>query len=384
MALVAAACAGAETTGPEVLGAEIDAGTLLSAEALPPPPGHPAGRSWRIRYAMSGVSGEVVVATGMVIVPGGQGPAGGWPRIGWGHPTRGSADTCAPSLEGPATVAELPSLLDAGLAVVAPDYEGLGVGGAHPYLVGASEARSLFDALRAAGELEGADIDPDGPVVLWGFSQGGHAVGFAAELAPELAADLDVRGVALAAPVSDVANFAERAAARHDQLGVLATILVGQQAADPTLDLSSVLGPSAVSELDTIEGLCIGEVNRAFGELDQRTATVTGALDRDLRWQEALDDDRLGDAPMTVPALVVQGTADHIVDPADTRALVGRWCALGGQVTEVRRDGEGHAVPVSDVLVPWIDAVLAGDMVPSACQNESPPEPQEDGPVPSR
>jgi len=367
LTLASGACASAPPDDPAVLAAGLRPGTLLDAEPIATVSDRPDSRAWHIRYVMQGVSGDAVAASGMVIVPAGQPPESGWPRIGWGHPTRGSADECAPSREGPATVVALPTLLDAGLAVVAPDYEGLGVDGPHPYLVGESEARSMLDALTAATEIDGAGLRSDGPVVLWGFSQGGHAVGFAAQRAPELAPDMDLRGVVLAAPVSDVTNFARRAEARRDQLGVLVTILAGQRAADPTLEPRQVLSAPAAQSLDARERQCIGELNATFGALDERRPVVATSVSEAPAWMRALHRNRLGDATITVPALIIQGTDDDIVDPADTRALVERWCAFGVSVTEVRREGEGHAVPVNDVLVPWIHSVLHGGDISSTC-----------------
>ena len=42
--------------------------------------------------------------TGMVAVPNGTAPAGGWPVVTWGHGTNGMADVCAPSLQGSSQV----------------------------------------------------------------------------------------------------------------------------------------------------------------------------------------------------------------------------------------------------------------------------------------
>jgi dipeptidyl aminopeptidase/acylaminoacyl peptidase len=118
----------------------------------------------------------------------------------WAHGTSGLADTCAPSKD-PGVVSGTPylrELLDAGFAVVATDYEGLGTPGLHPYLVGESEGRSVLDAARAAAALPDAGASSN--VIVYGHSQGGHAVLFAGELAPSYAPDLNLLGVAAGAP----------------------------------------------------------------------------------------------------------------------------------------------------------------------------------------
>ena len=63
-------------------------------------------------------------------------PPGGWPLVAWAHGTLGVADICAPSWAGhkPRDAILHPSgwLWENGFAVVATDYQGLGVPGAAP------------------------------------------------------------------------------------------------------------------------------------------------------------------------------------------------------------------------------------------------------------
>ena len=61
-----------------------------------------------------------------------------------------------PSVGGTATVPDLAALIAAREIVVAADYRGLGAPGAHPYLVGDSEAEDVLDGARAARSLLGA------------------------------------------------------------------------------------------------------------------------------------------------------------------------------------------------------------------------------------
>ena len=105
-----------------------------------------------LTYRMPGVNGGVVQTTAVVLIPQGPPPENGYPVVAWGHGTTGVADRCAPSvtanLAGYAAYLDL--YLQNGYAVVAPDYEGLGTEGPHPYLHLASEGRSLIYAVHAA------------------------------------------------------------------------------------------------------------------------------------------------------------------------------------------------------------------------------------------
>lgn len=340
-------------------------GALLVATPISADRTLPSSSAWHISYRMTGVLGQPVVATALVVVPAGTPPTTGWPVVVWGHPTRGMADHCAPALSGPAGIPHAAELLQAGFALVAPDYEGLGTRGPHPYLVGTSEGRSMLHAALAAPQVAGAGIRPGAPVVLWGFSQGGHAAAFAAELAGEEAPELDLRGVAVAAPVSDVVAFAERAEGRDDQLGVLLIILAGLRAAHPEVEPSRVLGPVLTRLLAEVERRCIGElVTEATGARDE---LLVGRVADDPVIVERLEAQRAGDRPVGVPALVVQGDRDDTVDPADTAALVERWCRAGGVVEHVVRPGGDHGTPAIDVVLPWLVDRVTGVEPPSTC-----------------
>lgn len=328
-------------------------------------PAVPAGaRAWHLAYGMRGVDGAPATATALLVVPTAtiDGPR---PIIAWGHPTRGTADTCAPSLDGPAGIPHLAGLLADGWAVVAPDLEGLGVPGPHPYLVGSSAGDALLGALVAARHVDGAGIEAGSPAVLWGFSQGGHAVAFAGQRAAAQVPDLQLIGVAVAAPVSDVTHFTQRAERRPDQLGVLVTVVGGMAAAYPDVDPAAVLTDGATDRLSLLEERCIGDVVEAFtgpvAEVSRRPVAEDPAL------AARLAENLAGQAPVPAPVLVVQGDADDIVDAADTAALAARWCDLGVTVTAVVRPGGDHGTPADDVLRPWLVDRLAGRPATSTC-----------------
>src|SRR5580658_8519011 len=56
------------------------------------------GSTYRIMYTSLNVDNKPVPVTGLVFVPKGPAPAGGFPVVTWGHGTNGMADLCAPSL----------------------------------------------------------------------------------------------------------------------------------------------------------------------------------------------------------------------------------------------------------------------------------------------
>jgi alpha-beta hydrolase superfamily lysophospholipase len=320
-------------------------------------------RAWHLTYHSRSADDRDIAVTGLLVAP--ESPAADIPLITWGHPTTGSADGCTPSEKGTQSV-PLPELLTGnGMAIVATDYEGLGTTDAHPYLVGASEGHAVLDAARAAQQVTGAGVTPRSPTLIWGFSQGGHAAGFAGQLAPTYAPELPIIGVAIAAPVSSVDHFARRAEGRSDQFGVLVTIVAGFAHAYPELDPGAVFTSPVVAQLPELERECIGEVNIFFDRPvpDMLVAKPTERADFAARFAE----NELGRAPIGVPVLVVQGAKDDIVDPADTQALVDRYCALGMTVAYDVKPEAKHGVLSDQPYFDWMVDRIEGATAPSSC-----------------
>ena len=172
--------------------------------------------------------GAPIGVSGIIAMPRGNPPAGGWSVVSWSHGTVGVADRGAPSLdsedladigdptEPPMTVHRkinaaphrlLNEFLNRGWVVVMTDYEGLGTRGPHPYLFGASEARGVLDIVRAARALHNRDSATGQEIisrrfVIVGHSQGGQAALFAAHFAQTWTAELTLLAVAAIAPAS--------------------------------------------------------------------------------------------------------------------------------------------------------------------------------------
>jgi hypothetical protein len=96
----------------------------------------------RFLYCSKAALGELVPASGVVLIPYGKPPDGGWPVEVWAHGTSGVGRPGAPSLmkdlyyswQG---LLQWPML---GYAVVAPDYAGLGTAVRHQYLAAPAQA----------------------------------------------------------------------------------------------------------------------------------------------------------------------------------------------------------------------------------------------------
>src|ERR1700733_4867673 len=135
----------------------------------------------RILYHSVSSSGTAVATSGVVLIPAGTAPEGGWPVIAWAHGTSGVARMCAPSLMKDMEYGEegLMPMVAAGFAVVATDYAGLGTPGPHQY---DNKVPQANDVAFSAPAAQAAVPHLGNRWVAIGHSQGGVAVWGVAEL----------------------------------------------------------------------------------------------------------------------------------------------------------------------------------------------------------
>jgi acetyl esterase/lipase len=239
------------------------------------------GEARLIWYLSTSVHGGPAVVSGVVLLPKGEPPPGGWPVISWGPGGYGVSDVTAPSRsrllnthDNDIYVPFYQGALEAGCAIAATDYEGQGTPGVRPFQAPYSEGRSMIDAVIAARELHA------GLSARWfaiGHSGGGHAVLEAAETA-ELgyAGSLELIGVVCMEPAGDftwLPDQIERIAATADTgenahfRGVYAALVVGLKAVHPELRLADYLGPQALAHIDLMYDGTHARAREVFGTL---------------------------------------------------------------------------------------------------------------------
>ncbi|MCG4262459.1 lipase [Acetobacter senegalensis] len=161
---------------------------------------------YRVLYtARDGVrEGQIAPVSGVLYLPEGKPPAGGWPIVAWAHGTTGVADVCAPSWRGssPRDLAYFKQWLSHGYAVFGTDYQGLGTQGVHPYLLFKPEGYSILDGVHAVLKAHPHLLAND--IVVAGQSQGSGAALGAGYLAPQVAPDLHILAVIASGLVLDI------------------------------------------------------------------------------------------------------------------------------------------------------------------------------------
>ncbi|AUX89957.1 MULTISPECIES: alpha/beta hydrolase family protein [Acinetobacter] len=328
-----------------------------------------------IRYNMPNVNGERAEATATVFYPNTPQPQDGWRVVVWEHGTVGSGDSCAPSnnqlnnnFRGLAS-----SLLAKGYVIVAPDYEGLGTRGIHPYLNLKSAAQSAIYAVRAFKEQQGNRFN--GAWVSVGQSQGGHASLATAQFADE---DPNYKAAVAAAPasslgyiISEVAPQALSALVEAGQdnaakavyaelLAYAAYVAVGIKAYEPGFNYRNIFSSRAGIVAEKAEGttgengLCLGPlITEYVQDIDdylvnnpEKTVVDYPGLVENFQNNSSVEKFLENNQPATekinVPVMIIQGTADMAVPYPVTNTLQQGLKDMGTTVTFVPVQDASH------------------------------------------
>jgi fermentation-respiration switch protein FrsA (DUF1100 family) len=318
-------------------------------------------RAWRVLYLSTRATGEPVAVSGTVLLPPRRRIDKPRPLIGYAIGTHGIGDSAAPSrllprgLEWEAGLISM--VLARGWAVALTDYEGLGTPGDHTYMVGRALGPNVLDSMRAARQLAPDELPVEGPAAIVGYSEGGAAAAWAAQLQPEYAPDVPLAGVAAGAAAADVETAGPSLDGSFFSF-FIAYGGIGYAAAYPELDLDSYLTPMA---REGIAALRESSVIQAMlsGPRFVRAADLTSPNVMELpEWRARLRENRLGTIKPVAPVLLHHARRDQIVSFKQSVKLHDDLQALGADVRlYVTRGGFEHisgGVAGAPVALDWI------------------------------
>lgn len=346
-------------------------------------------------YNMPNVLGETKKATAMVFIPKIAKPATGWRVVVWEHGTVGGGDGCAPSnnVFNPRFKNMAESLLAEGYVIIAPDYEGLGTQGIHPYLNLKSAANSAKYAMDAYKSHYGQTVN--GAWMSVGQSQGGHASLGTAEL---MNGDSAYKGAVAGAPASSLGYIISEVAplaiqkllagegaglvAKGTAVEVYAELLayaayttVGIKAYDPRFNYQEIFQDRSKPLAEYAEGttgengLCLTELHNKFADdirsyLSQNTGKtvvdypgLAGNFQDNPTVKKFLADNQPATKKINTPVMIIQGKEDMAVPYDVTNALQASLKAMGTDVTFLAVDGASHTEAIvnkNDDLVLFI------------------------------
>lgn len=333
-----------------------------------------------IQYYMpkTGVNNQNTLSTAVVFTPKTTPPNTGWPIIVWAHGTTGVGDACAPSASNTLASANvlIARLVEQGYVVVAPDYEGLGSDGTHPFLNAQSEGNSVIYAAIAAHQ---AVPRSSNQWMVVGHSQGGHAAIAAAERQASVTGNpLNFKGAVAYAPASNldtIINIADNVSqqalnvgayesAINAQAGIntfAAYVLQGIKQTSPSVDFSSVFGTDGNTQtiVASANTQCINQVGSAFGsDIANFYYAGNSGLYKGLKStylsvpsvKTFIDtDSKLATKSVTQPMVIVQGKRDTTVPYPATELLVSQLKNAGTtNITSYYTETDDHGSVISN------------------------------------
>ncbi len=365
-------------------------GTLLACEpvTLPEVPGNVPMNAWKVQYVSTNVHGAKIAVSGTVAVPTAPWPGPGpRPVIAFNPGTLGLGPQCAFSkqlagaYQGEYEGDNIASILQAGYAVAATDGIGYLNGQVHTYVVGKNAGHALLDIARTAFQVPGAGLSPAAKVGIWGYSEGGQASLWAAQLAASYAPDLNVAGAAAGGVPGDL-KVTAAALNGGAFAGFGLDAVIGLHSAYPGMPFNSLLNSAGVSAVSQAEGLCwVGTIAAfAFANIenystDHLTLNQIYALHGPGgTWGKIVNSQKLGVGlgttyKVSFPVFQYRGLADEVIPASTEEATRAAYCAAGIPTQWNTYPGDhilADTEAIGDVMS-WFASRFAGLPAPSNC-----------------
>ncbi|CBG68577.1 MULTISPECIES: lipase family protein [Streptomyces] len=371
-------------------------GTVLSCRpvSLTQVPGNISMTAWKVRYSSTDNQGRPIAVSGTVAVPAAPwtGP-GTRPIVAFNPGTLGLGPQCAFSKQLAGAYQDeyegdnIAALLKAGYGVAATDGAGYLDGQTHPYVSGTDAGHALLDIARAATALPASGLSPQTSVGLWGYSEGGAASLWAAQLATAYAPDLHVVGDASGGVPGDLKTVAASLEGGAFS-GFLADAAIGIHAAYQALPFDSLLNDDGRKAVTSAKSLCLAGTTATLAGKKLADYTKDGlSLDQlyqqrgtDGRtWGQVLDAQKLGvdvgPASTTAryripfPVLQYRGLLDEVIPTSTEDATRAAYCSAG--ITTAWRTYPGDHLltdnqAIGDV-VNWFGDRFAGRTAQNDC-----------------
>ena len=271
-------------------------------------------------------------------------------------------------------------LLDQGYYVVSPDYEGPKL----TFTIGKQSGQAVLNSIRAAlksGKI--TNIKDDAKVVMWGYSGGSLASGWAAALQPSYAPELggNLLGAALGGFVTNITATAQ-AADGTVFAGIVANALGG--VANEYPEFKSILQSDTdkKSVFDEFDSHCLADgvidyINTLFLTGDNKIFKTGWDILKSSTIAKIVKDNGLVYQKQLVPKIpifVYHGSIDQIVPIVNVKKTYQNWCEGGISSLEFAEDGtNGHlteTVVGAPAALTWIIDRFNGKQTVSGCQHD--------------
>ncbi len=343
----------------------------------------PSIKAWTVLYQSTGQQGQPDWVTGTVIAPTAKWSGKGErPVVTYAEGTQGIAHQCAPSIQmaegteydGGAIIESLKK----GYAVTVTDYQGYTNGAVPTYAAGKAEGQAVLDVERAGRQVPGSGIGTKAPVIVWGYSQGGQAASWAAELQSSYAPDVDMVGLAAGGTPSNL-----QAVGEFDNASVGTAFgldgLIGLSAAYPEeINLAEFSNAAGLEAAGKLLSECAIQSLAEFRDVNSDEYTIGNKSLAQLEAEhpaieKVFKEQELGTKPVPVPVYHYHGLEDEFVPVAQDVALHQAWCKLGVTDDFQLYPGDHLLTDPTAIanVIKWIEERLAGKKAPSTCGDHS-------------
>src|SRR5437667_11772725 len=224
-------------------------------------------------------------------------------------------------------IPERDRIVMAGWVVIATDYSFAEKGGPHPYLIGEGEARATLDSVRAAQQM--SELTLDKRMVVWGYSQGGHAALWMGIVGPRYAPDLEILGVAAIAPAANIKNIHAMNVEMDKRFGPY--LALSYSRFYPDIIFEQALRPAALDAARQIVNLCDFVPPADAERIEALAATFDGpalATSSNKALQARLEENT-PDGLKRPPALMGKGFPNFVFRRLATAAFAESGCPAG-------------------------------------------------------
>ncbi|MEU4340236.1 lipase family protein [Nocardia sp. NPDC023852] len=276
---------------------------------------------------------------------------------------------CAPSyelksaMENKLWAAQIP--LSKGYAVIVPDHQGP----RQAYGAGRMAGHAVLDAIRAVVRTPDFGLPPDTPTVVTGYSGGAIASGWAAQLAPEYAPEVNLVGAAFGGVPADFGMLLAGMDGRNAASGVFLAATLGLAREYP--EMLGLMNDDGWRLAQIGKDMCMSAESFAgvVAPIPVQALTNVAAPTELPMIKEILADNRMGATAPKVPVFLYHATHDPWVPLAGAENLYADWCRGGAEVDFEVYLGEHFLVGLSGIpgANAWIDDRFAGRPVTPGC-----------------
>ncbi|MFZ1362563.1 MAG: lipase family protein [Candidatus Nanopelagicales bacterium] len=308
-------------------------GDIIRQEKFETPNVPDNAEMYRVLYRTEDQNGKPRVSGAFIVIPKAEAPAGGRKVLAWAHGTTGMGDACAPSrTKDPINIIPwVNEAIDRGYVVTATDYAGLGTEGPQMYLIGQDEARDVVNSVRMARNFPGSHANKTYGV--FGHSQGGHSSLWTGHVGPEYAPELDLVGVAAAAPAGELIPLVDGQWNQMAAWVIGPEVLISFKERYPDLPTDGIVTDAGMKGYESMAETCINDaaIEAMIDEKLGRKFFASNPMDNPV-WRKVAEEQSTKPLPKKMPAMMLQSVNDGVVLPSSNSILQTTWCKAGSEL----------------------------------------------------